>query len=193
MWYMWQEIPNYTLLREHTLLCTILPCESCSDIFYTISDLNSHIKKNHAVKCPSCSQSFQTQSILKSHIQENHNFPCNGCGVIHSSLEYLNQHVAKHHNQVEETTDKYECDCCEFEGESLAVIVEHVILSHSRNAGDKFCCENCSFKGDSRKGLLEHFKVQHMDDIEKQNTLEECETACDIGEEYRHLKSNFER
>ena len=137
--------------------------------------------------------SFQTQSYLTSHIQEKHSFPCNVCGVMNTSSESLTQHVADNHNQAEETTDNYQCEHCNFEDVSLSVIVEHVILSHSRQVGGKFCCENCMFKGDSRKVLLEHFKAQHMVDINKQDIPEDSATAGEIAENYRQLKSNFER
>ena len=57
----------------------------------------------------------------------------------------------------------FQCEDCDYDGDSLDQIIEHVILSHKKKSDDKFKCDKCSSDFDSRKELLYHVKVTHLE------------------------------
>ena len=89
-------------------------------------------------------------------------------------------------------TVKYQCGQFDFVGDSLAVIIEHVILSHKKDKGGKFECEGCPIVVDTRRELVEHYNNEHLRDSDP-ITIEPDPEENVMIEQYRLLKSSFER
>ena len=104
----------------------------------------------------------------------------------------MNEHIRNCHNIKGGETIKYQCEHCDFEGDSLAVIIEHVILSHKKDKGGKFECEGCLIVVDTRRELVEHYNNKHLQDGNP-IPIESDPEENDMIVQYRLLKSSFER
>ena len=179
-------------LKEHTTMCSIHPCDLCSVIYYDEPDLKNHKLKVHNKVCNYCKKVFNSQGDLDDHKANAHNYKCNQCETSKTTEDALNEHMRNCHNDKCGETVKYQCEQCDFEGDSLAVIIEHVILSHKKDKGGKFECEGCPIVVDTRRELVEHYNNEHLLDSDL-ITIESDPEENVMIEQYRLLKSSFER
>ena len=98
-----------------------------------------------------------------------------------------------------EAEHAYECEKCNFKGNTIAAMENHILDNHvTPDNNNMFVCDDCPFKCKTRELLGKHFQEIHKDNTSIINTdePEETETNEDpskIKEELRMLKNNFER
>ena len=142
--------------------------------------------------CNYCQKVFNSQGDLDGHKAIAHDYKCNQCDTSKTTEEALNEHIRNCHNIKGGETIKYQCEHCDFEGDSLAVIIEHVILSHKKDKGGKFECEGCLIVVDTRRERVEHYNNKHLQDGNP-IPIESDPEENDMIVQYRLLKSSFER
>ena len=94
-------------------------------------------------------------------MENTHTFKCNECERTEGSKENLEKHKRESHSAELILVDAYECEECDFEGNELDIMYEHVIEKHSKKQNGQFPCDNCDSTYKKRKQLLDHFRQEH--------------------------------
>ena len=80
-------------------------CENCKKVFYSSTDLKTHIDNQHVVDvrtfCKSCHLSFSSNSKFTAHVQASHQTAatnCEKCNCWFSTLTEFRRHIERSHN-----------------------------------------------------------------------------------------------
>ena len=186
-------------LQVHLQTCKVYSCGDCNDVYYGMGDLNEHVLQDHRNKCTICLEVFTSKSKLDQHVKDEHLFKCSKCSEISESTEALNIHMQECHNDLVSVIiddEVYECEYCDFQGQEVDVMKEHIIEIHTKKEKDgRFSCCDCDYKSKKKQELLTHFRNEHMNTGNSLNKVDndDGEPTINIKEEYRKLKNNFER
>ncbi|CAL8149239.1 unnamed protein product [Orchesella dallaii] len=98
---------HYRYHHIHHQRAGIHPCQFCSRVCDTPSQLKQHVSKVHRhekepLRCPHCDASFKINVSLKQHIRALHQpgkFACPHCPTsrVFTTNKYLRAHIKKHH------------------------------------------------------------------------------------------------
>jgi len=136
-------------------------CSHCQKKFARLSDLSSHVLKQHRQKgpfiCPQCDKLFSVTSNLNAHIRRMHNeggiFLCMHCGNRYTTKASLNNHLVVHGDTM------HECTQCNKKFIRLHSLKYHMEQIHCETK-PCFLCPLCG-KGFTKKSNLNYHILIH--------------------------------
>jgi disulfide oxidoreductase YuzD len=184
----------------------IIGCAFCFSRFYSVKDMNIHIKNIHRVDsdllsyfCAHCSFSTNQKSKLEYHIKTEHfnlpgkSFKCSYCDIRCVNAQNLKKHLANKHKISD--PDVLYCDICSFSSKVKTKINTHMARVHLKIVND-FLCTKCEVVCQNKKERdLHHFA--HCDIVEVIDQSLEKLTCTICREQYgervdllNHLESH---
>ncbi|OXA44927.1 Zinc finger protein 90 [Folsomia candida] len=144
-------------------------CDTCHQVFATITTLRRHIEAIHGTKerprfsCtyPGCEKTYQNERHISQHVRTEHaqnpvRFPCILCGKEFKTRAELGSHIPTH------TTEKpYNCSTC---GKSFAHRTNmklHQMTHLEKSTRDVIKCQVCPQTFVSKITLQRHIRVVH--------------------------------
>lgn len=170
--------------RQHTANQPRKICEICDERFYTIYQIENHMKERHCsevtnqqsktVKCGTCGKCFMTQGNLRYHILNKHDkmiapFECFICKMKLSSLHDTRKHLKLKHKRDEK------CTICNMEL-TTKELNEHICSGLKTNR-----CVYCKKSFECMNNLLNH--------LEQECKHEKLMYKCYVCKKYYPMKS----
>ena len=149
-------------------------CNLCEVKVRTRSDLEEHIKSQHAdelkVTCQECKLICATESDLENHRKNQHTheiiFPCKDCELSYKTMGDLEKHIRSLHvggnsgQKVESTELRFKCDGCEESFLEEEDLKKHAINAHAEKV---FTCQICDKPYPSMHLLRRHDWRSHRE------------------------------
>ena len=150
-----------------------LPCNICDFKTSGLSQeedykliLHKKIHQNGEMICNKCPFKSPKRFTLKRHLAEEHNqgmvFQCTFCEYKtggHSGKGHLKIHMARHSNE-----KNFQCDQCEFSGNTKTSLDRHIQRAHQQHA-PKFLCDECDYKSGDYSNFDAHRRVRHGSEV----------------------------
>ena len=123
--------------------------------------MHKRIHQGGEIICTMCPYKTEIPFSLKRHLAENHNighvFQCNQCDYKiggPTSKAHMKTHMANHLNE-----KNFQCDQCEFAGNTKTSLERHLKRHNSNSA--KYHCDECDYKSTDSGNLRAHRQVKH--------------------------------
>ena len=142
-------------------------CTQCDKSFASTKELNSHIKKIHAVfretfSCDICGAALMSKVGLSSHKNHVHGTvsvdsldKCEVCGKTFKSKSYLKEHVKVVHKKLKTKT----CEKCNKTFITLGSLKIHIKMVHEKSKDTN--CDLCGLEFFNMFSLKSHTKTVH--------------------------------
>ena len=147
-------------------------CETCGEVFVTISELNTHMRShtgNKPFECDICNQKFTNDQAAKLHIMnhmgKNKLFKCPMCSKDFKRYSFLRTHITSHSKQ-----KISKCRICK-ESFPKDLLKLHVVTHQNTK---NFFCDICNRGFVMIRYLNEHKKI-HCDDKFKDKRVFKCD------------------
>lgn len=167
------------------------PCERCSKVYTTSSNLKFHIEKTHEgnrktrmLRCPHCSERFTEHFRKLKHLKETHGitftYECDVCKLTFSSRRALTTHTNRHHSS------KTQCAVCKKCFSCVTALKVHLRCHSSER---DYLCEICQKSYRHKKSLKYHMRSHTNGDQLIKFTCPECSTGFPNRIEFnKHVK-----
>ncbi|XP_052757208.1 zinc finger protein 250-like isoform X15 [Galleria mellonella] len=152
------------------------PCNRCSKVYTTNSNLKYHIEKAHEgttkmrmLRCPHCPERFAEHFRKLKHLKETHGitftFECEVCKSVFPSRRALTMHTNKFHTQ------KTQCEICKKSFSCISTLKKHMIC----HTGERnFVCVLCHKAYRHQRSLRQHMRTHIEGNDYVKFTCTEC-------------------
>ena len=155
-------------------------CSYCSKTVFYKTDLESHMKKDHAemglTKCDICEMSFNTTTILHLHVEnvhKGHSEKKFQCGICDKTFE-IKIELSQHQNSVHGSDrKKLQCHICLKYFRELGTVGKHIKSVHYKQRNH--ICKTCDKRFAKASTLRGHMKNIHEGGYTEEEKKFKCE------------------
>lgn len=171
-------------LNSHFLIHGVdnaLECDSCSDMFWTLEQLQEHQATQHAEDVTSGSE-YEPEEKTASDEESDSKFGdyyCNVCGMSFHRLDLLKRHV-RGHNQNDSASGDFitsENHCCNVCGSTFAEALDLLAHAEIHTRAVVFKCMLCGESFTQEQNIRSHISTVHAKEL-TENTCRLCGKHC---------------
>lgn len=171
-------------LSSHFLIHGVdnaLECDSCSDMFWTLEQLQEHQATQHGEDVTSGSEYEPDEKTASGEESDSKfgDYYCNVCGMSFHRLDLLKRH-ARTHNQADASSSDFitsENHCCNVCGSTFAEALDLLAHAEIHTRVVMFKCMLCGESFSQEQSIRAHITTVHAKEL-TENTCRLCGKHC---------------